>query len=119
MKPELEFSEVSGDAAAWLPVEGDLTGMLDEVTLASDDAGSIKTRLLRFAPGCDTTPNGVLAHDFWEEIFILSGAIRDLRLDQEFGAGSYACRPPGMPHGPWYSEHGATLFEVRYRSETQ
>ena len=29
-------------------------------------------------------------------------------------AAEFACRPPGMDHGPWRSEGGALLFEVRY-----
>ncbi|MED5569770.1 MAG: cupin, partial [Chloroflexota bacterium] len=28
--------------------------------------------------------------------------------------GMYACRPPGMPHGPYLSPIGCTTFEVRY-----
>jgi hypothetical protein len=27
----------------------------------------------------------------------------------------YACRPPGMPHGPYACPRGALLFETRYR----
>ncbi len=34
--------------------------------------------------------------------------------NQTFGAGMYACRPPGMPHGPWHSPDGCLTFEVRY-----
>jgi hypothetical protein len=26
----------------------------------------------------------------------------------------YACRPPGMEHGPWRSESGVVMLEVRY-----
>jgi hypothetical protein len=70
--------------------------------------------LLKFEAATDTSPSGTLAHEFWEEIYILSGQITDIRLGQSFSAGEYACRPPGMAHGPWKSETGAVLFEVRY-----
>ena len=29
-----------------------------------------------------------------------------------------SCRPPGMEHGPWISETGCEIFEVRYQSAT-
>lgn len=70
--------------------------------------------MLRFEPGTDTTGNGVQTHDFWEEVYILEGSFVDLHLGQRFTAGMYACRPPGMRHGPWRSDEGCTTFEVRY-----
>jgi hypothetical protein len=112
-KPELEFFDVA--EVGWTPVPGPADG-LEERILAADSARGVATRMLRFAPGADTTPNGVQVHDFWEEVYIVSGAIRDLTLDQEFSAGMFACRPPAMPHGPWVSPDGCTTFEVRYRS---
>ena len=39
------------------------------------------TRMLRFELGTGATPNGVQVHDFCEEVYILDGAITDLRLD--------------------------------------
>jgi len=59
---------------------------------------------------------GPQVHDFWEEVYIVEGALHDLTLDQTFGQGSYACRPPGMPHGPWVAPRGCLTFEVRYAS---
>jgi hypothetical protein len=38
----------------------------------------------------------------------------DLRLGETFTAGMFACRPPGMEHGPWVTEEGCQTFEVRY-----
>jgi hypothetical protein len=61
----------------------------------------VATRMLRFEPGTDTTPNGVQVHDFWEEVYILEASFTDLNLGKTFVAGMYACRPPGMPHF-WY-----------------
>jgi hypothetical protein len=56
-----------------------------------------------------------ISHDFWEEVFIVDGSLMDLGLRQTFSAGMYACRPPGMLHGPYRSPSGALLFETRYR----
>ena len=57
---------------------------------------------------------GVQRHDFWEEVWIIDGALHDIPLNQTFPKGMYACRPPGMPHGPWRTPDGCTTFEVRY-----
>ena len=39
----------------------------------------------------------------------------DLGKGQTFTAGMYACRPPGMRHGPYRVPDGALTFEIRYR----
>ena len=110
-KPELEFHPVSH--VAWTLVHQDVDG-LDERILAREGDGPVATRLLRFAPGADTSVAGVQRHDFWEEVYVLEGSLHDLSLDETFFAGQYACRPPGMPHGPWSSADGCLTFEVRY-----
>lgn len=91
------------------PIEG-----LTEAILSRDDASDAVTRILKFEPGTDTSPNGALRHDFWEEVFIFEGSFVDLRLNKTFRAGDFATRPPGMEHGPWRSDEGAKMFEVRY-----
>lgn len=53
-------------------------------------------------------------HDYGEEVYLLEGELTDLRLGETFTAGMYACRPPGMPHGPWRTAHGVLMLEVRY-----
>ena len=45
---------------------------------------------------------------------IREGNIHDLSLDRTFVAGLYACRPPGIPHGPWCSASGCRTLESRY-----
>lgn len=110
-KPEHEFFSVAD--AGWQAVPGAATGLLERI-LARDGDSHVATRMLRFEPGCDTSPNGTQVHDFWEEVYILEGEFRDVVLDQVFTAGMYACRPPGMRHGPWRSELGCLTFEVRY-----
>ncbi len=110
-KPQLEFFDIIG--VEWTRCEGSVEGLTEKI-LARDSEGGVATRLLRFAPGTDTSPNGVLKHDFWEEVYILEGSLYDTRLGENFSSGMYACRPPGMPHGPWKSDTGCLTFEVRY-----
>ena len=107
-KPELEFHE---SRAPWRVIGNAGT---EERILAEDGENGTVTRLLRFQPGADTSSAGTLTHEYWEEIYVISGDLTDLRLGERFEAGQYACRPPGMEHGPWSSENGALLFEVRY-----
>lgn len=110
-KPEIEFTPV--ERWPWVPVPG-VPGQAERTLAVDAGGGGVATRMLRFDPGCDTSALGVLRHDFWEEVHVLSGSLHDLTLDQVFGPGTYACRPPGMPHGPWRSPGGCVTFEVRY-----
>jgi quercetin dioxygenase-like cupin family protein len=110
-KPEIEFTPVTD--TAFTVCEGAVPELQERV-LARDPAKGVATRMLRFEPGTDTTPNGVQAHDFWEEVYVVEGSLTDLRLGRTFVAGDYACRPPGMEHGPWRSTDGCLTFEVRY-----
>lgn len=111
-KPEREFFSV--DEVPWSPVPAGVVGLSERILVIDPERG-VTTRLLRFAPGTDTSPAGVVVHDFWEEVYILEGSLHDLTLDRTFTAGMYACRPPGMPHGPWQAPGGCVTFEVRYR----
>jgi hypothetical protein len=89
-----------------------LSGELDE----RNRRGS-RTRLLRFRPGVYTTQPFV--HDYWEEVFLVSG---DLTVGNDteglggecFEPHTYACRPPGTPHGPFRSDGGCVLLEIHY-----
>ena len=107
-KPPLEFFAVA--SVEWAPVS---PGVWERV-LARDDDGVGLTRILRWDPGLETSPLGPAVHDYVEEVLILSGSMRDLTLDATFAAGDYACRPPGMVHGPWVSAEGCEMFEVRH-----
>ncbi|MXX41856.1 MAG: cupin [Acidimicrobiales bacterium] len=108
-KQEFEFFDP--ELLAWEPEAG-INGLYSKTLSEDPDSGSY-TRLLKFLPGTDTSAAGVQLHDFWEEIWLVEGAIHDLTLDQTFTKGMYACRPPGMAHGPWVSPNGAITFEVR------
>ena len=90
---------------------------------ALDEAGcrGHRTRLLRFDPGTYTTAPFV--HAYWEEVYLLSG---DLIVGNDthgqggetFAPNTYACRPPGTPHGPFKSAGGCLLLEVHYYDES-
>ena len=110
-KHEREFFPVAN--VDWTPALGGVVAGLFERILASETPG-VATRILRFDPGADTSAAGVQIHDFWEEVYILEGALHDLTLHKTFPRGTYACRPPGMPHGPWTAPEGCLTFEVRY-----
>jgi hypothetical protein len=111
-KPEREFFPVTD--VDWTPAQGGLVAGLYERILSVDPATGVGTRMLRFDPGTDTSPAGPQVHAFWEEVYILEGSLHDLTLDRVFPSGTYACRPPGMPHGPWVAAEGCLTFEVRY-----
>lgn len=89
-----------------------LAGALDE-----EARRGTRTRLLRFAPGVFTTAPFV--HEYWEEVYLMSG---DLTVGNDaqgnggdsFAPHTYACRPPGAPHGPFKSKEGCLLLEIHY-----
>jgi hypothetical protein len=73
--------------------------------------------MVRWEPGLDTSAAGPVAHDYFEEVLILSGSMHDLRLQQTFSAGFYASRPPGMVHGPWTTRDGCVMLEIQYAGD--
>ena len=113
-KPEREFFPVTD--VDWTPALGGQVPGLFERILSTDPETGVATRILRFDPGTNTSAAGVQEHPFWEEVYILEGSLHDLMLGQTFPKGTYACRPPGMPHGPWVAQDGCLTFEVRYAS---
>jgi ChrR Cupin-like domain len=111
-KPQQEFFPVSD--IAWTPaMQGTVPGLYERI-LSTDAETGVATRMLRFDPGINTSAAGPQVHDFWEEVYILEGSLYDLTLKQSFPSGTYACRPPGMRHGPWSAAEGCLTFEVRY-----
>ncbi|MFB3060346.1 MAG: cupin domain-containing protein [Candidatus Binatia bacterium] len=108
-KLEREFFNPSNIPAK--PVGG-IPGLSEQI-LSQDPESGDYTRILLFEPGTDTSAMGVQRHDFWEEVWILEGDLFDISLGQTFVKGMYACRPPGMPHGPWRSQTGCKTFETR------
>jgi hypothetical protein len=118
-KPHLEFLAVDL-ASGWETPPGYPDGIKQKI-LSSDlnEAAKLgsRTRLLRFDPGVFTTAPFV--HDHWEEVYLLSGTLvvgnDTLGLGgQSFSLPTYACRPPGVLHGPFSSPTGCLLFELHY-----
>jgi hypothetical protein len=77
---------------------------------------------LRFDPGTFTTAPFV--HDHWEEVYLLSGDLivgNDAlgKGGESFLSPTYACRPPGVHHGPFKSKDGCLLFEIHYYDESK
>ncbi|MEW6425660.1 MAG: cupin domain-containing protein [Bacillota bacterium] len=109
-KPELEFFDPDLNLG-WRQVEGAQAGIIEKILSRDPETGSY-TRLLKFPPGMTT--NEVLVHDFWEEVYILKGSLIDLNKKETYTEGMYACRPPGMKHGPYSIPFGCTTLEMRY-----
>ena len=94
-----------------------LVGHLDE-----ENKTGCRTRLLKFEPGVYTT--APFTHDYWEEVYQLKGDLivgNDENGDggRSFDPDTYACRPPGTPHGPFKSVNGCVLLESHYYDETK
>ena len=112
-KEEREFFDT--DTLPWEPVapgSGAAGAGVEQKILSLDTDTGDCTRLLKFAPGVET--NDVITHDFWEEVIIVEGELHDKRLNKIFSKGMYACRQPGMVHGPYATPKGCLTFEVRY-----
>jgi hypothetical protein len=123
-KPHMEFVELDM-ATGWETPSGYPSGIKQKI-LASDideakQTGG-RTRLLKFDAGTYTTAPFV--HDHWEEVYLVSG---DLTVGNDaqgqggepFRAPTYACRPPGVHHGPFKSERGCLLYEIHYYDEAK
>ncbi len=76
------------------------------------------------APACCASKPGAFStvpfvHDYWEEVFLLSGDL--ICGNDEHGKGgeqfkdyTYAVRPPGAYHGPFTSKTGCLMLETHY-----
>ena len=109
-KPEIELTDCD-TMFAWRPVERDTLGIKEKILSHDPDSGDY-TRLLKFPPGIQTKET--LIHDFWEEVYILEGSLYDMAKQETYLPGFYACRPPGMTHGPYRIPYGCVTFEIRY-----
>src|SRR5947209_10577188 len=115
-KPHLEFFAIDRDKG-WEKPAGYKDGFLQKI-LASDldevnKTGS-RSRLLRIEPG--TFSEAPFIHDHWEEVFLAEGDLivgNDAAGNggQQFFAPTYACRPPGVYHGPFKSDQGCLRFD--------
>ena len=114
-KPELEFFDT--EPIPWKPIEGS-PGQYEKILSRDPVTGSF-TRLIMSQPDLDASirhyksPQGkVLCHKEWEEVFIVRGTLIDMANNKTYRAGYYACRPPGMKHGPFFHPTGTVSFEV-------
>lgn len=83
-KTEMEFFDT--ETVPWSPVT--LRPGVSERILARDPSRRLLTRMIRWEPGLDTSSAGPVAHDYFEEVLILSGSMHDLVLQQTFSAAS-------------------------------
>ena len=118
-KKHEEFHALDLDSG-WEVPPGYPAGMLQKILSGElDEAAKTgsRTRLLRFDPGVYTTVPFV--HEYWEEVFLVSGDLfvgsdEQGRGGERFEPHTYACRPPGVYHGPFRSDAGCLLLEIHY-----
>ena len=121
-KPHIEFTALDMESG-WEVPPGYPEGIKQKILAADIDEANktgSRSRLLKFDPGAYSTEPFV--HDHWEEVYLMSG---DLTVGNDangeggepFEAPTYACRPPGVYHGPFKSEQGCLLFELHYYYE--
>lgn len=121
MKEHIEFLSLDMDSG-WSTPLGYPDGIQEKIlagSLCEDRKAGCRTRLLRFLPGVYTTSPFV--HEYWEEVYLISGdLIVGVNENGEggvvFGGHTYACRPPGVFHGPFKSVGGCLLLEIHYYS---
>ena len=123
-KKHMEFHAVDFDDG-WETITGYPDGIRQKILAGDLDEANRRggrTRLLRFDAGVLTTEP--FCHDYWEEVFQLSGDLivgndKNGKGGVRFGPNTYACRPPGAPHGPFKSETGCILLESHYYDESE
>jgi ChrR Cupin-like domain len=123
-KPHLEFHSLDM-GAGWETPEGYPPGFKQKILASDLDEANKKgsrSRLLKVEPGSFSTEPFI--HDHWEEVFLLEGDLivgNDAQGNggEQFHAKTYACRPPGVYHGPFKSEKGCVMFEIHYYDEAK
>ncbi|MBA1140051.1 cupin [Mesorhizobium sp. CCANP35] len=119
-KEHKEFHTIDMTGESWHVPPGYPPGIEQKILAGRlDEAGKTghRTRLLRFAPGAYTTVPFV--HEYWEEVYLVSGdlIVGGYAADEpllSFAPNTYACRPPGVYHGPFRSHTGCLLLELHY-----
>jgi len=92
-------------------------GLMEQITLALDEATGDYTRLTRFKAGADTKAFGAKSHDYPEEVMIIKGRLYDEAFDRWLEAGDYTSRPPGELHGPFKASEECVVIEMSYPSQ--
>jgi quercetin dioxygenase-like cupin family protein len=105
------------DADGWEAVEG-YAGIETKVLSGDFDhaaASGAVTRITRWAAG--TVSPELSVHDWCEEVFIVSGTLTigtPEHEDKTLTVGTYAVRPPHVPHGPFFTKDGCVMLEILY-----
>lgn len=118
-KPHIEFIKLDMDEG-WETPPGYPEGIKQKVLtsdLEEDSKTGSRSRFLRIEPGCYSTEPFV--HDHWEEVFLFEGDLivgsdENGEGGEQFFAPTYACRPPGVFHGPFKSVGGCIMYETHY-----
>jgi hypothetical protein len=118
-KPHIEFTNLDM-CEGWETPLGYPAGMQQKILttdLDEDGKTGSRSRFLRIAPGSYSTVPFV--HDHWEEVYLVKGDLivgndENGKGGEQFFAPTYACRPPGVHHGPFTSENGCVMFEIHY-----
>ena len=111
-KPAVDFHGLDMDAG-WEDVPGAAPGVEQKLlsgALDEENGIGVRTRLIRFQPG--TTVPHQFVHEYWEEVYLIDGILEV--GGTRYAPPSYACRPPGTPHGPFHSRDGCLFFEIQY-----
>lgn len=96
---------------------GDAVGISEKMLAGGLDQG-VRTRLLKLEAGTQTP--AAHAHDYWEEIYIISGSMFVGTPDggeRRVTAPAYACREPGFMHGPVRTDEDCLLIEFSWRDK--
>jgi hypothetical protein len=107
-KKEIGFFNIK--KIPWKTVEGS-PGVWEKILNRDGELGS-STSIQRWDPGVETF--NIVEHDHWEEVYLLRGGIIDKKKEKVFTEGMYACRPPGMQHGPYSTPVGCTMLIICY-----
>jgi len=108
-RPYRELFTKDVEAIPWKPIEGS-SGLYEKYLVMDPETGS-HTRLVKGDPGFDGKGK-LLEHDFWEETYLLEGSC--WHGDKLQKPGAYYCRPPHLKHGPFRSDDGYIILEMRY-----
>ncbi len=122
-KPHLEFHTLDMEDG-WETPAGYPPGIKQKILASDIDEAArrgSRSRLLKFDPGTYTTEPFV--HDHWEEVYLLQGDLivgNDTNGEggEKYDKTAFACRPPGVFHGPFKSDTGCLLFEIHYYDES-
>lgn len=103
------------DEDGWEAVDG-FVGIETKILSGNfEDSRGAVTRITRWAAGTVSPEPSV--HEWCEEVFIVSGTLTigtPGNEEETLASGTYAVRPPGVPHGPFFTHDGCVMLEFLY-----